>query len=310
MIYTVTLNPSIDLLVELENLNLGQYNNIINETTLPGGKALNVSRILSALRIPSIATGFVGGFQGMFIKDWLEKERIQADFVEIKNVNRTNIKIFENKRESVINFPGPKISSEEVNELLYYLSRVREGDTLIFGGSVPPMEDNRNIDIYDRLVSVATSNKADFVADVPSQYLINMVKEKPLLIKPNGEDISEIFGVEIKDTKDYIPYGKKLQEMGAKNVIISYGAQGSMLFSGDKVYASNKIDDGREIVNTTACRDAMIAGFLGNLVKDNNPLEAYKVSIAAASATARVLDLPSHDEIMGMLKYVTVDEIE
>lgn len=310
MIYTVTLNPSIDLLVELENLNLGQYNNIINETTLPGGKALNVSRILSALRIPSIATGFVGGFQGMFIKDWLEKERIQADFVEIKNVNRTNIKIFENKRESVINFPGPKISSEEVNELLYYLSRVREGDTLIFGGSVPPMEDNRNIDIYDRLVSVATSNKADFVADVPSQYLINMVKEKPLLIKPNGEDISEIFGVEIKDTKDYIPYGKKLQEMGAKNVIISYGAQGSMLFSGDKVYASNKIDDGREIVNTTACRDAMIAGFLGNLVKDNNSLEAYKVSIAAASATARVLDLPSHDEIMGMLEYVTVDEIE
>lgn len=310
MIYTVTLNPSIDLLVELENLNLGQYNNIINETTLPGGKALNVSRILSALRIPSIATGFVGGFQGMFIKDWLEKERIQADFVEIKNVNRTNIKIFENKRESVINFPGPKISSEEVNELLYYLSRVREGDTLIFGGSVPPMEDNRNIDIYDRLVSVATSNKADFVADVPSQYLINMVKEKPLLIKPNGEDISEIFGVEIKETKDYIPYGKKLQEMGAKNVIISYGAQGSMLFSGDKVYASNKIDDGREIVNTTACRDAMIAGFLGNLVKDNNPLEAYKVSIAAASATARVLDLPSHDEIMGMLEYVTVDEIE
>lgn len=310
MIYTVTLNPSIDLLVELENLNLGQYNNIINETTLPGGKALNVSRIFSALRIPSIATGFVGGFQGMFIKDWLEKERIQADFVEIKNVNRTNIKIFENKRESVINFPGPKISSEEVNELLYYLSRVREGDTLIFGGSVPPMEDNRNIDIYDRLVSVATSNKADFVADVPSQYLINMVKEKPLLIKPNGEDISEIFGVEIKDTKDYIPYGKKLQEMGAKNVIISYGAQGSMLFSGDKVYASNKIDDGREIVNTTACRDAMIAGFLGNLVKDNNPLEAYKVSIAAASATARVLDLPSLDEIMGMLEYVTVDEIE
>lgn len=310
MIYTVTLNPSIDLLVELENLNLGQYNNIINETTLPGGKALNVSRIFSALRIPSIATGFVGGFQGMFIKDWLEKERIQADFVEIKNVNRTNIKIFENKRESVINFPGPKISSEEVNELLYYLSRVREGDTLIFGGSVPPMEDNRNIDIYDRLVSVATSNKADFVADVPSQYLINMVKEKPLLIKPNGEDISEIFGVEIKDTKDYIPYGKKLQEMGAKNVIISYGAQGSMLFSGDKVYASNKIDDGREIVNTTACRDAMIAGFLGNLVKDNNPLEAYKVSIAAASATARVLDLPSLDEIMGMLNYVTVDEIE
>jgi hexose kinase, 1-phosphofructokinase family len=310
MIYTVTLNPSLDLFTELDNLVLGERNKIKSERTLPGGKAINVSRVLSALRIPTIATGFIGGFQGQFIKEWLQDEDITTDFVEMKGVNRTNIKIFENNRETMINFPGPKISSEEFDELLYYLSRVREGDTIIFGGSVPPMEENMDEDIYDRLLSVARGNKADFVADVPSQYLLSMVKEKPLLIKPNGEDIAKIFNVEINDKYDYIPYGKKLREMGAKNVIISYGAQGSMLFTEDKVYASNEIDDGREIINTVACRDSMIAGFLGNMVKDNDPVESYKLAIAAASATARVLDLPSYDQIVEMLNLVEIEEIE
>ena len=310
MIYTVTLNPSIDLFVELDELTMGQRNNILAERTLPGGKALNVSRVLSALRIPTVATGFVGGYQGEFIKQWLRNEDITADFVETEAENRTNIKIFKNKEETVINYPGKRISAGELDELLYYLSRVREGDVLIFGGSVPPMEESQSRDVYDRLVSVATSNKAKFVADVPSQYLMNVVKAKPALIKPNGEDIARIFGVEIADRNDYIPYGKKLREMGAENVIISYGAQGSMLFTGDNVYGSNEIDDGREIINTTACRDSMIAGFLGSKVKDGSPVEAYKMSIAAASATARVLDLPTHDEIIGMLDYVNIEEIE
>ena len=310
MISTVTLNPSLDLFTELDNLVLGERNRIQSERTLPGGKAINVSRVLAALRIPTVATGFVGGFQGQFIKKWLQDEDITTDFVEMKGVNRTNIKIFENNRETMINFPGPKISAEEIDELLYYLSRVREGDTIIFGGSVPPMEENMDEDIYDRLLSVARGNKADFVADVPSQYLLNMVKEKPLLIKPNGEDISKIFNVEINDKYDYIPYGKKLREMGAKNVIISYGAQGSMLFTEDKVYASNEIDDGREIINTVACRDSMIAGFLGNMVKNNDPVESYKLAIAAASATARVLDLPTHDQILEMFDLVEIEEIE
>ena len=172
------------------------------------------------------------------------------------------------------------------------------------------MEESQSKDIYDRLVSVATSNKAKFVADVPSQYLLNVCKAKPALIKPNGENISRIFGVEIVDRNDYIPYGKKLRELGAENVIISYGAQGSMLFTGDKVYGSNEINDGREIINTTACRDSMIAGFLGSMVKDGSPIEAYKMSIAAASATARVLDLPTHDQIMDMLEFVEIEEVE
>ena len=262
------------------------------------------------MRPPAIATGVVGASHGHLIKDRLPNEDILSDFVEMDAVNRTNVTIFENHRETSIHFPGPNISSDEVDELLFYLSRVREGDTIIFGGSVPPMQENMDEDIYDRLLSVAKANGADFVADVPSQYLLNMVKQEPLLIKPNGYDISKIFDANIKTKFDYIPYGKKLLEMGAKNVIISYGANGSMLFSKDKVYESNEINDGREIVNTVACRDAMIAGFLANMAKDIDPVKAYKMAVASASATARVLDLPDRDFIIDMLDYVEIEEIE
>ena len=309
MIYTVTLNPSIDLFVELKDLKFGEVNDIVTERSIPGGKALNVSRILSSLRIPTIATGFIGGFQGDFIKDWLDRENIRTNFVKMSKHNRTNIKLFENKQETMINFPGPTIKSEEVDELVYYLSRVREGDTIIFGGSVPPMEDGLDNDIYTRLVSVATANGADFVADVPARYLLDMVKEKPLLVKPNGEDIEEIFDVKIDKKEDFIPYGKKLVDMGAKYVIISFGADGSMFFTKDEVYQSRPVNDNREIINTVACRDSMIAGFLGTIVRDGDPVESYRVSVASASATAKVLDLPSRKEIMEILPLVEIDKL-
>ncbi|WP_311537302.1 1-phosphofructokinase family hexose kinase [uncultured Anaerococcus sp.] len=310
MIYTVTLNPSIDLYVEVDKLNPGYNNNIKTERTLPGGKAINVSRILSQIRIPTTATGFTGGYQGLFIKDWLSKEDILADFVDIKENNRINIKIFENLEETVINFQGPTISSEEVEELLYYLARVREGDTIIFGGSVPPMENGEDSDIYDRMVEIAKANGAYFVADVPSQYLLNMVKNGPLLVKPNGEDIEEIFNVKIEDKMDYIPYGKELIKMGAKYVIISYGSEGSMFFTSDGVYAAAPVEDDSEIINTVACRDAMIGGFIGTIVRDNDPIESYMVAVAAASATARVLDLPTRDQIIDILPLVDIEIIE
>ena len=310
MIYTVTLNPSIDLYVEVDKLKPGYNNNIKTERTLPGGKAINVSRILSQLKIPTTATGFLGSYQGLFIKDWLEKEDILADFVDISQSNRINIKIFEDKNETVINFLGPTISSEEVEELLYYLSRVREGDTIIFGGSVPPMENGEDSDIYDRMVEIAKANGAYFIADVPSQYLMNIISKGPLLVKPNGEDIEEIYKVKINDKMDYLPYGKDLIKKGAKYVIISYGEGGSMFFTRDGVYSAKPVKDGKEIINTVACRDAMIAGFVGTLVRDNDPIESYMVAVAAASATAKVLDLPSREEILEILPLVDIDIIE
>ena len=310
MIYTVTLNPSVDLFVEVDKLNPGYNNNIKTERTLPGGKAINVSRILSQLKIPTTATGFLGSYQGLFIKDWLKKEDILVDFVEIEASNRINIKIFEDKKETVINFQGPTITSEEVEELLYYLSRVREGDTIIFGGSVPPMENGEDSDIYYRMVEIANVNNAHFIADVPSQYLMKMIDRGPLLVKPNGEDIEAIYNVKIEDKMEYIPYGKDLIKKGAKYVIISYGEDGSMFFTREGIYASTPVKDDKEIINTVACRDAMIAGFVGTIVRDNDPIESYMVAVAAASATARVLDLPTREEIFDILPLVDIEIIE
>lgn len=310
MIYTVTLNPSVDLFVEVDKLQPGYNSNIQTERTLPGGKAINVSRILSQLKIPTTATGFLGSYQGLFIKDWLEKEEIIADFVSIEKSNRINIKIFEDKNETVINFQGPTITSEEVEELLYYLSRVREGDTIIFGGSVPPMKNGEDEDIYDRMVEIAKANGAYFIADVPSKYLMNMIDKGPLLVKPNGEDIEAIYDVKIEDKMEFIPYGKDLIKKGAKYVIISYGEDGSMFFTREGVYVATPVKDDQKIINTVACRDAMIAGFVGTLVRDNDPIESYMVAVAAAGATARVLDLPTRDQIFDILPLVDIEIIE
>lgn len=308
MIYTVTLNPSVDVFLEVENLQMNDKNHVKDEFTLPGGKAINVSRVLAQLNIPTVATGFLGGHQGDFISQWLSREDIITDFVNIKNPSRTNIKLLLDGGETTINSKGPAVSHEEVDELLYYLSRVREGDTIVMGGSVPPLKDQIDYDIYMRMVSLARANKANFIADIPAEYLKTVLKEGPILVKPNSEDLEKIFDIKINSTKDINKYGKKIIEMGAENAIVSYGEEGSMFFSKDgKSYIAEEIDLDK-VSNTIACRDAMIGGFIGTLVKTSDTLKAFRLAVAAATATAKVVDLPSRDEIEEFIDKVTIRE--
>ena len=308
MIYTVTLNPSVDVYLEIDDIEFGGKNKVKNEFTLPGGKAINVSRILSQLNIPTIATGFIGGHQGKFIKERLANENIMTDFVNIEGANRSNVKLLVGNQETTINSIGPMISHEEVNELLYYLSRVVEGDTIIMGGSVPPLSEELDYDIYERMVSIAKANKSDFIADIPAKYLVNIIKEKPILVKPNSEDLSEIFKTEINSLEDIDKYGKKIIEMGAQNAIVSYGKEGSMLFTPDgSSYVAEEIHLNK-VVNSVACRDAMIAGFIGTLVRISDPLEAYKLAVASATATAEVLDLPTRSAIEEIIPKVVINK--
>lgn len=307
MIYTVTLNPSVDLLIYMDSLKYGQPNRCEIQKTVPGGKALNVSRILSELRIPTVATGYAGGFQGEFIKDWLRKDGIMTDFVQINNQNRTNVKLIMDHVETTINAPGPEISASEINELIYYLSRVGEGDTVIMGGSVPPLKEKE--DIYHRMIAVCKANKANFVVDIPAEYLINAIKEGPLLVKPNDEDLEVMFKTKMETSKDLVKYGLKIIDMGAKNSIVSLGENGALFFTEDrKVYRSYAIEG--EIKNTIACRDAMIGGFVGTFMRSGDCLEAFKVSVAAANATALVDDLPTNDMISRQIKNVRIEQIQ
>lgn len=309
MIYTVTLNPSVDLFLDIKKLEYGKKNHVDDEFTLPGGKAINVSRVLSQLNIPTVATGFTGGHQGDFIKEWLNKEDIMTDFVDIQSQNRTNVKILFNNEETVINSYGPGVSHEEIGELLHYLSRVGEGDTIVMGGSVPKLEDQDDYDIYQRMVSLAKANKAQFIADIPAEYLVNVIKEGPILVKPNLEDLEIIFDTKIETKEQLVYYGKQIVEMGAKYAIVSYGAEGSMFFD-DKgnAYIADQIAT-EYVVNSTACRDAMIGGFIGTFVKTSDPLEAYKMAVAAATATAKVIDLPNRKQIEEELPQVKITKL-
>lgn len=308
MIYTVTLNPSVDVFLEVENLNFGYKNQVSNEFSLPGGKALNVSRVLNQINIPTIATGFIGGHQGVFIKDWLNKDGIMTDFVGIKGSNRTNIKLLFDKKETTIDSKGPVISHDEVDELLYYLSRVGEGDTIVMGGSVPPLADKVDYDIYSRMVSIAKANRAYFIADIPGEFLKDIIKEGPILVKPNSDDLKTIFNDDIKNLEDIDKYGKKIIEMGAKNAIVSFGEKGTMFFTGDgHSYLAEEIEI-ENLVNSVSCSDAMIGGFIGTLVRTNDPIESYKVAIAAATATAEVLDLPSREQIENKIEKVVIKQ--
>lgn len=312
MIYTVTLNPSVDLFFVMDKLDLGEKNNIKSEFTLPGGKALNVSRVLSQLNIPTIATGFTGGYQGKFIRKWLKNEDIMTDFVQIANSSRTNVKLLLNNEETTINSIGPRVTHDEIGELIHYLSRVGEGDTIIMGGSVPPLCDEVDYDIYDRMVSIAKANKAQFIADIPAEYLVNVIKENPILVKPNLTDLETIFDTKIESKEELAFYGRQIIEMGAKYAIVSYGAEGSMLFdSNGDCYIAEQIHTNQEdIVNSIACRDAMISGFIGTYVRISDPIESYKVAVAAATATARVLDLPTREEIEACLDQVVINKFD
>ncbi|MDD7304949.1 MAG: 1-phosphofructokinase family hexose kinase [Peptoniphilaceae bacterium] len=309
MIYTVTLNPSVDLFLDMNNLNYGKTNYVDGEFTLPGGKAINVSRVLAQLNIPTVATGFTGGYQGDFIKEWLDKEDIMTDFVDIECQNRTNVKLLLDNVETTINSIGPRVNHDEIGELLHYLSRVGEADTIVMGGSVPKLEDPDDYDIYQRMVSLAKANKAHFIADVPAEYLLNIIKEGPILVKPNIEDLEVVFNTKI-DTKEQLAYyGKQIVEMGAKYAIVSYGAEGSMFFD-DKgnAYIADEIKTDK-VVNSVACRDAMIGGFIGTFVRISDPLEAYKMAVAAATATAKVIDLPTRKQIEDEIDLVKITKL-
>ena len=309
MIYTVTLNPSVDLFLDMNNLEYGKKNHVDDEFTLPGGKAINVSRVLSQLNIPTVATGFTGGYQGDFIKEWLNKEDIMTDFVEIECQNRTNVKLLLNNEETTINSYGPSVSHEEIGELLHYLSRVGEGDTIVMGGSVPKLEDQDDYDIYQRMVSLAKANKAHFIADIPAEYLVKVIKEGPILVKPNKEDLEIIFDTKIETKEQLAYYGKQIVEMGAKYAIVSYGAEGSMFFD-DKgnAYIADQIET-ENVVNSVACRDAMIGGFIGTYVRISDPLKAYKMAVAAATATAKVVDLPNRKQIEDEIPLVKITKL-
>ncbi|NMB09353.1 MAG: 1-phosphofructokinase family hexose kinase [Tissierellia bacterium] len=304
MIYTITLNPSVDLIVDIDDLKIGKLNRMENDLKLPGGKGINISRVLRQLGMPSVASGFLGGFTGDFIDEWLEREDIHRGFTKIADDTRINIKLI-NQDETYINGKGPNVSVREIQDLLYYLSRVGEGDTVIMTGSIPPTVDT---EIYDRIIGICKANKAQFYLDAPYKILKKFIDKKPLLLKPSISQIERIYDVKINSIEEVIPYGERLVKDGVKFVLLPLDEEGSLLFSKDGIYKSAKLEE--KLINKVGSKDSMVAGFISSFIKTSDICQSYKVAVAAGLATGLTKDLAKRYEIEDMMGKVEITKIK
>lgn len=303
MIYTVTLNPSIDFIVRLDNLVLDSVNRMSSDDKFAGGKGINVSRILQRLDIDNTATGFIGGFTGRFVADSLVAEGIKTDFVEVSEDTRINVKIKAGE-ETEINGAGPKISDEKLEELKSILAGLSSEDTVVFAGSAPSSLGNQ---VYNTLIPIAKKAGAEVVCDFEGQTLLDSLNYQPLLVKPNNHELADIFGVELNSLADIEKYAREILAKGAKNVIISMAGDGALLVTPEAAYFAKPIKG--TVKNSVGAGDSMVAGFTGEYVKSGDPVEALKWGVACGTATTFSDDLATAEFIKETYQKVEVEKL-
>ncbi|WP_162011776.1 1-phosphofructokinase [Streptococcus sp. S784/96/1] len=302
MIYTVTLNPSIDFIVRLDSVEVGAVNRMESDDKYAGGKGINVSRILQKLGYDNTATGFIGGFTGRFVTDGLVAEGIKAQFVEVAQDTRINVKI-KADHETEINGTGPVITEEQLAELEKTLSQVTPDDVVVFAGSAPANLGNQ---VYNRLIPLVKNAGAEVVCDFEGQTLLDSLAYEPLLVKPNNHELEAIFGVELNGIDDIETYARHILAKGAKNVIVSMAGDGALLVTPEAAYFAKPIKG--QVKNSVGAGDSMVAGFTGEFVATGNPLEALKWGVACGTATAFSDDLASIDFIKETFEKVEVEK--
>lgn len=303
MIYTVTLNPSIDFIVCLDHLELGSVNRMTSDDKFAGGKGINVSRILQRLDVDNTATGFIGGFPGRFVKNGLIAEGIKTNFVQVSEDTRINVKIKAGE-ETEINGAGPKISDEKLEELKAILAGLSSEDTVVFAGSAPSSLGNQ---VYNTLIPIAKKAGAEVVCDFEGQTLLDSLNYQPLLVKPNNHELADIFGVELNGLEDIEKYAREILAKGAKNVIISMAGDGALLVTPEAAYFAKPIKG--TVKNSVGAGDSMVAGFTGEYVKSGDPIEALKWGVACGTATTFSNDLATAEFIKETYQEVEVEKL-
>ena len=297
MIYTVTFSPAIDYVVDLRTFEIGEINRTVREFASPGGKGINVSIVLANLGKSSVATGFLGGFTGDFIKNELKKRNIASGFIEVDGVTRINVKIRAGK-ETAINGQGPHISEEQIEKLIAQLERLGEDDLLVISGTVPS---SLPADIYEMILERIKGSGVTLIEDAPTEFLLSTLKYRPLLVKPNKEELEEMFGVKISDNDELILTAKKLLALGAENVIVSLGGDGALLVGQNIEPCLREAPQGK-VVNTVGAGDSLVAGFIDAYVDTHDVRLAFKQGIAAGSASAFSETLATKEEVEALLK--------
>lgn len=296
MIYTVTFNPAVDLVVHADEVKIGLTNRSKSEEIYFGGKGINVSLVLKELGIRSRALGFVAGFTGAAIENSLVERGIDADFVHLeKGFSRINVKI-KSGEETELNGRGPKITEKSLQELLEKLDKIEDGDTLVLAGSIPA---DLPEDIYEKILEQLSGRKIRAVVDATKKLLLNVLKFKPFLVKPNEHELGEMFGVELKTVDEIIEHARNLKEMGASNVLVSRAGNGAVLLDEHgKTHICGACKG--TVKNSVGAGDSMVAGFIAGCEKDYD--YALKLGTAAGGATAFSEGLAEKDEIFTLLK--------
>jgi len=303
MIYTLTLNPSIDYIINIEKFVPGDINLTKSEYKLPGGKGINVSQVLNNLQTPNTTLGFIGGFTGDFIKKSLDKKNINHDFIEVSGDTRINIKMKDSSNESEINGNSPDISIDALKKLKGKLGSLVDGDTLVLSGSVPKSISST---IYkDIMTNIPKGVKV--ILDAKGESLLEGIKGKPYMIKPNNHELGDIFNVKLESIEDIILYGKKLLDLGAQNIIVSMAGDGALLITPTASYIASAPKG--KLINSVGAGDSLVAGFTSAIYKGLDILTAFKLGIACGTASAFSENLCTQIEVERLLQEVKTTQI-
>ena len=298
MINTITLNPSLDYVVKVDNFQADALNRSSDEQIYAGGKGINVSIVLKNLGVDNTALGYVAGFTGDEILRQIKEHNVNCDFVKLQNgMSRINVKL-KSHGETEINGAGPDITQKDLESLYEKVNKLGKGDFLILSGSIPKSVPD---DIYDSIMKSLLDKEVEFIVDATKDLLLKVLKYEPFLIKPNHHELAEMFDVELKSDEDIIKYGKKLQEMGAKNVLISMAGDGAILLPQNGEAIKREVPKGI-LKNSVGAGDSMVAGFLCGYLKNRNLDEAFKMGIATGSASAFSEELATKEEVENLLK--------
>lgn len=303
MIYTVTFNPSLDYTIRMNMLKLGEINRTEEEVIFPGGKGINVSIVLKNLGTESTAMGFLAGFTGHEIERLLKEKGVKSDFIYLNHGDsRINVKIVPSAhaKETAINARGPVIEAEKIQELYDRLDQLKAGDMLVLSGSIPSSMPS---DIYMDIMKHLEGRGIDITVDATRQLLAKVLPLHPFLVKPNHHELVELFNVEIRTKDDVEKYARRMQEMGARNVLVSMAGDGAVLVGeSGKAY---RLDAPKgKLVNSVGAGDSMVAGFLAGWAKHHNEEEAFRWGVCTGSASAFSTELAAEKEVLALLEQI------
>ncbi len=298
MIYTVTFNPSLDYIIQVKDFKVAQINKTTYEKILPGGKGINVAIVLSNLDHQSTALGFTAGFTGKEIEHRLKNFGCKTSFIHVKEgLSRINVKMKSNE-ETEINGQGPNIQKNDIDQLFTKLDELTSEDILVISGSIPSSLPDT---MYEQILQRVQNKACRVIVDATNTLLIKVLKYHPFLIKPNNLELGEIFHVSLHTREDVIPYAYKLQEMGARNILVSMAGQGAILLDETGNIYQSQAPKGN-VINSVGAGDSMVAGFISGYLETNGDYQhAFMKGLCSGSASAFSENLATKQEVLDLM---------